>query len=526
MPRHTINLWEHARGDGRTDDTEALRAVIARAARLGGARIACGGKDKVYLIAGREATYGEFKGVGGPFAFKRGIIELQSNLHFVGDGARFVLGGGRHEPCGLFYHPFWEGSTIENVSFTGIELDGNVAQQHVTPKPAGTHDNDVWQHGHAIACARARHWRFERCTIHGFRGAAINLDGSDFRIRHCTFYDNFSHDIGGAQNQSEIAYNTFRDGVADSRWVAAIDIEKLEAAAPIIGVHIHHNVFDFRKGYGPTERTPQFASDSAEAHALRRHYRRAVTFSFFYGGFDNNVYNGTMHDIAFTDNAVYQGSVDAFNWCDVDISRNTFLSTYEDLTGLVLANVNAITVSQAPNGNSDTPHVVGLAGATIRDNRISHDIDGAGILVDRYAKIDVGGGYIKNVRGAGVRLNGCSGTVSDIAVTNIGKDDARLPPDRVGEFSSAVVVFGSTDAPLTISGIEAGDTREGPARRTRHVVYANVAVDPRTTISHCTGDNLIGAAVRDVNRTTRQTEVALRPSGCNMLRSFQAMLRL
>ncbi len=523
---NVIRLWEHARGDGVTDDTEAVRKVIAMAMRMGGATILCGGKERVYLIGGETATYGTFNGVGGPFAFKRGVIRLYSNLHFSGEGAKFLLSGGRREPGGLFYHPFWEDkAAAQNVSFVGIDIDGNIQNQHITPSRAGIVDGDQWQHGHGVLCLRARNWYFERCTVHGFRGAGINLDGVGIKILHCTFYDNFSHDIGGGQNDAEIAYNTFKDGVADSRWVAALDIEKLEAHVPIINVRIHHNVFDFRQGYAPPERTPKFASDSKEALAARTHYRRAVTFSFFYEGFPNNIYNGTMHTIAFTDNTVYQGCIDAFNWCDVDISRNTIINTYENLEGAALANPNAITVSQAANNKSKTPWVVGLRGATIRDNRISHDIDGFAILVDRYEDIDVGGGAIKNARSAGIRINACAGLISDLTITNTGRAEIDLPPDRAGELSSAVVVFGDLGDGLTIRKVNAVDTRDGARRRLRHIVYANVSGTPPTRIEDCRGTNLLGAPVRDVNRTTRQSAIVANAAVASASESWWERIR-
>lgn len=511
-----INLWDLCKGDGIADDTAGIQASQMLAS-VTGAKVNWGGPDLTYSLGGTYATNGDWNGVGGPFPFKRGLVKLYSNVKNKGHGAKVRVTGGRTDPGGMFYHAFWEGTTLENITFQGIEMDGNLPNQIITPIPANTHDDKVWQHGHAIAIYGARKIYVRNCEIHGFRGAGINIGvGANevgapantrsrlVRISECEFYDNFSHDIGGGTDDFEVVDCRFYDGTMPARWVGALDIEKLDAWVNINNVRIHGNVFDFRFGYGPPERTPQFASNSSQALAMRRRYRRACTGSFYYGGFPGNVYNGTMDGFTFTDNVIYQGSVDVDNWINVDISRNKFFNTYEDIGGLVLTPGNCIGVTQFANDSTNPPRVTGLYGATIRDNRIDHDIEGAGIFVEAFENISVGGGYIKHARGAGVRLNGCSGSVSDIDIENVGADDSSQPADLQGQFSSAVVAFGGMARALQISDIRAVETRSGSARRMTRVVYANVSAEPLTRIENVTGTGMLVKIVKDVNGSTLQ----------------------
>lgn len=515
--RHNgINLWEFAKGDGIADDTAGVQAAVMLAS-VTGARINCGGPDLTYLIAGAHATFGDWNGVGGPFPFKRGVIRMRSNVRIVGQGAKFLLSGGRTDPGGLFYHAFWEEPYLDNWSFEGVELDGNLPNQIITPIPANTHDDKVWQHGHGIAVYGSRNAYIKNCRIHGFRGAGANIGSSvsdngapgharsrNFRVSESTFYDNFSHDIGGGIDDFEVVDCRFIDGTMPSRWVGALDIEKLDAWVNINNVHIHRNVFDFRFGYRPTESTPQFASNSSQALAMRRRLRRACTGSFYYTGFPGNVYNGTMDGFSFTDNTVYQGTVDVNNWINVDISRNKFFNTYEDMAGVFLAPGNCIGVTQFANDSTNPARVTGLYGATIRDNKIDHDISGAGIFVEAFENISVGGGYIKRAREAGVRLNGCSGSVSDIDIENVGANDNDQIPALQGMFSSAVVAFGGMARSLRIADIRAVETRSGSARRMTRAVYANVGAEPLTRIENVTGTGMLVEIVKDVNGSTLQ----------------------
>lgn len=502
-----------------TDDTAAVQMAI-NVASATGRTILCGGPEFTYLIAGEHETLGTFTHpTAGTVPFKRGILRLKSNVHFLGmgtgdpgTGARFLLSGGRTDPGQLFHHPFWEapGSRVENVSWFGVELDGNYPNQYVTPYPANTPDNQIWQHGHGIAVFGVRNWHVDMCCIHGFRGAGVNLGNSEVEslayadrsrgvsVLRSTFYDNFSHDIGTTLDDVEIAHNTFRDGVMRSRWVHAVSCEKLDPNALMNNIRIHHNLFDFRYGYRPVESEPQFASDDPAALAIRKRYRRAVSFSFFYGGFPNNVYNGTMRGISVTDNTIYQGSIDVFNWTGVTIARNEIYNFYEDFGGDVL---HAITVNQSANSSSDTPFVVGLTGALIHDNTIDHDLNSYGIQVEGYTQISVRGGSIKRARAGGVRINGCSGTVHDIDIVNVGRNDDANEPALVGMFSSGVTIFGGSDHTLSVSDIRASDTR-GVGTVMKYAVYANVGARPITRVQNVTAQGVLRGAYREVTPGT------------------------
>jgi hypothetical protein len=501
--RDGLNLWDFAKGDGKTDDTAAINRAFALAVSLGVRQINCGGADRTYLLGGPFVLYGTFDAPEGPVPFNRYKIRLYSDLEIVGQGARFQLAGGAIYPGGIFGQPFWHGERLRNVALRGLVLDGNMAAQIVPPIPANTHDNSVWQHGNAISgCFDGL--QVSDCVFRDIRGHGINLNWASttpeqwaqpqhIEVHHNEFVNIFTQACNAGAFDTHFHHNKVH---GDGFWVGGFDIESGHPAFAIRSVRAHDNVYDFREGVAPAEAAPQFASNSAAAAASRRRLRRAVTA--FCPPAAGGVWTGTMDDVLITDETIYQGTISFYRFGGVKIRDSSITNMVaEDVSGYVSSSANAISIS--------AQDARGIAGCEVTGVRINSVMAGQGIYAHGIEDLVIRDNELRGMASAAVRLEGCSGHVDRLKATDFGSDDSGYPADAIGSNSSAVVIYGGQSKPLLIGNVRAKDTRSGKARRARHVIYANVAATPVTRITDCTGRGLIGEAIRDVNGTTART---------------------
>ncbi len=498
-------------GDG-GDQTDRIQTAIDLAAALGVSQVNFPGKGWTFLIEGDALVYG----------IKRGVIEMKSGVSLIGKGATIKLSGGRTDPGGLFYWPFWEGDPLEDVTISGLDLDGNLSAQSVGPYPQYTGDGDVWQHGHAIATGYGINLRVSHCTIHGWRGNGISFftdENGDpslvsqgklsrgLRVHDCTFYDNFAQDIGGNGADIFIYRNRFVDGDHPSRWVAAVDLEIGVADTQLSSAHVLNNLFDFREGWSVPERTLQhFDTDSEDAEDARTHLRRAVSIGFFFDGWPDATYDELLRDVRVCDNVVYQGTIDCYNFANVEISRNHVYNSFEDVTLHTLQPDHAIRVGPGAGGND----VTGLRNARVRDNIIESDLAGYGIYFSVFDAVSVGGNVVKFSRKGGLRLESSSGIVDPnifIDTGSVRTPEELDPEEEFGDpsLSCGIVIFGGQSNPLTIARQTFIDTRQPVDEEDltepgmRYGIYANIDADPVTVIDMPVCQGLIDGPLNDIN---------------------------
>ena len=131
-----------AKGDGVTDDTAAIQAAIDYAANNGITKVIFPGTGYNFLLGASGAYLGTYTGPFGlVYPFYRGIIQLHSNIHIEGSGARIFVSGGRTGPIpGIFYTDWWTnpGQTYDNIRIKGLEIDGNNSQQTMINYPGAS----------------------------------------------------------------------------------------------------------------------------------------------------------------------------------------------------------------------------------------------------------------------------------------------------------------------------------------------------------------------------------------------------
>lgn len=475
----TILLADHAAapvvsatGELGTNDRPAIQQAINDAHAMGGAQVTLGGRDQIYLLAGEPASFGTFQEPDNSASpFPRGMLQLLSHVSLCGDGATIVVSGGRRNPPGIFYNDFWTAPTLlENVRITGLVLDGNVQNQVMTvyaPNPTNLNGTGVWQHGCAVTVAAGRKIEVDHCVFRDLRGDAFrffkndNLDPSQSISFHHNELDGiFTQGVGGIGIGVWIYNNWFH---GDGYWVAGIDFESLDHHDELRDAWVYNNVFDFRDGLSPVERTPQFASDSVEALAARRHLRRAISIAMYADSYPGNIYNGNLGRVTFAGNKIYQGVIDIAKFADVTVQENHVFNTYEDVTGHILISTDAIGFS------SDL--VAGLGRLEISHNLIDSDLEGIGVNLYRHPDAWVHHNSIRNVRGAGVTFNATSGSVTDNMILNAGRVPGAVSlPLR---FQTGVYVVGRFAGPVIVADNTCIENRSGDAAKMQCAVFTN-----------------------------------------------------
>lgn len=482
-----INLWEYAKGDGVTNDTAAINAVIELASVLGIAKINCGGPKYTYLLGGPFEQMGIFTTWdGSTVPFNRHKVRLRSNIHLVGCGATFKLSGGSVYPGSIFGHPFYDGELLENVKIEGLTWDGNMANQIVPAIPANQigPGHVVWQHGHGLI-GRVHGLEVKNCKLQNIRGYGILAVGDvdnysrDVFIHHNEFVNVFTC-AASAQNYNCHIHDNYIHG--DGFWVCGIQLETFDPDfQPTVGVRIYNNVYDYRDGRAPVESVPQYATDSPEAEAGRPHLRKAISCNS-----PSNPGN-TVGDVVIENELIFQGTMTISLFNRVKIKGNRFRNTYEDMTGILYGNTAAIFLSGYGTNIYD---------CDIADNDVISDLDGAGIFVNSAQSLTIRGGRVVGPRAAAIRLERCSGIVESVMCQDYGMDDSAM--ELPGSRAAAITVFGGQMLTLTIKDIHAVETRAGAERKAVHLAHTIVDAYPLVRLKDCVGDGLLGALVQDV----------------------------
>jgi hypothetical protein len=214
-----INLWEEAGRNGSTDPadmiatTNAIKSVMADAARWGIGLVNCGGRDRTYVCGGPYATLGDStiiaKDGTRTVPFTRGRIPLVSGVELRGASPvsrpKFLAAPGDRDPGGMFYTRFWDADGgVTGAALRWIEIDGNRAKQTYSAYKGGGSDEGMWIQSHAISGGSMHDFALIESRVHGWCGHAVfafqALDfgktSDDWKMIGNDIYDN---DQGGAQ---------------------------------------------------------------------------------------------------------------------------------------------------------------------------------------------------------------------------------------------------------------------------------------------------------------------------------------
>lgn len=497
-------------GDGVTNDSPAFKLANKMCALAGGGTVFVPKTSAFYLMGDPHRVLGTVGGGPNDPPFNRGIISLLPGVSWAGDGAEIRLSGGRTYVGSLFYQDFYDAGSpdVDDISFTGLFLNGNIENQIQPFYPKGTTDDGrIWQHGHAIAVYRGQGLKVTGCKFKGWWGNGVQIQTEPFPVYNdlktipqvsvnctvmfCEFVDIFGIGVCGCNTQAlEIAFCYFH---GDGYWVGAITPEVAYEDGVMMDWHIHHNVFDFRDGKLPIESALALTSSTDPAgQQYRKRTRRALCAILAYNQYTGGRYNEHLRGMRFTDNTVYQGIVQVYNFAGVDISRNRFHNFYEDLSGLFLIHGTVIEVGSY----SDT---TGLRDARIHDNTVESDLDGFGINVMRTDDASVRGNLVSGCRQGGSRIAGSSGTWAHNRYVNVGRPVSDADFAANPSLACGTVVYGSGTRPLHIEHEEYIEQRTGAARAMRHglVVNTGVASDRAVYASFNSSVGNLGDVVKD-----------------------------
>jgi hypothetical protein len=457
QPATVVNVKDHgAKGDGVTDDTQAIinSIVFASANNIA----------TVYFPTGTYSIQ--------QLGISTGIIPLLNGVGLEGDGSglsHIVLSGGRHNPNALFYQAWWNEPSISNVIVQGLDFDGNLGEQTYDP---------LYQYCHAFSINNGSNIEVKNCKFENFRGDGV-LFGDTFEAsQNLRITSNVSvHDNEFINIYREGAmfccvkgaafYNNYVHG--NGFFVGGVDIERHSVNETVLNVSVYNNNFDFRDGVGPVERGGPVVS-----------YRRAVTMGFFYAGYTNGVVDGLAGGHQIFNNTIYQGQIDCWGHTNVSITNNSFISTYENITGVGWLSTPAINVS-------DPSKTTGLVNVTVSGNVINSNMAGNGLLFNNYTNLTVKANTILGVKLDGINIFGASGTFDSNIIKSIGLSTARV---------SGIVVNGNCSG-LVISNNNITDTNVSNNRSINYAVAIqstdNGAVAPQ--IIYNKGVNLVQGVI-------------------------------
>ncbi|MEO3403538.1 glycosyl hydrolase family 28-related protein [Mucilaginibacter sp. CAU 1740] len=417
-----------AKGDGTTDDTNAIKAAMAAAQKQG--------IPNVYFPDGSYMV-GE-TGDGG------GIIKLLNGVGLMGNGpatCHIKLTGGRKNPNPMFCQDYVNMPTVSNVTIQGIDFNGNSSLQ--------TFDAD-YQYGSAFNFHNGKNIEIKNCKFQSLRGDGL-LFGDVFEpslnarmvtnvdVHDCEFYNIYREGTMFCAVNDATFYNNNVHG--DGYLVGGVDIERHSVNETVLNVSVYNNTFNFTDGYGPVERG-----------GPKVRYRRAVTMGFFYDGYKNGVADSLSGHYKVYNNKIYQGQIDCWGMLNVSISGNSFKNSYENITGVSFLTTPAINVS-------DNVTTKGLINVFADNNTIDSDI-GNGIAFKNYNKVTANGNTVIGTPLDGITVLSTSGCFYGNKITDAGS--AASP-------RSGILINGNASA-LYVSTNEAINTTAGANRTMDYVI--------------------------------------------------------
>lgn len=437
-----VNVKDHgAKGDGVTDDTEAIKNSLLFAKTQGAANIYF--PDGSYMVGQT--------GNGG------GIIQLIDGVGLIGTGpatCHIKLTGGRKNPNPLFYQYYVGTPSINNVVIQGIDFNGNLANQ--------TFDAS-YQFCTALSVNNGKNIEVKNCKFQSFRGDGL-LFGDVFEpslnirtvtgvsVHDCEFYNIYREGVMFCCVNGASFYNNNVHG--DGYLVGGVDIERHSVNETVLNVSVYNNTFNFGDGYGPVERG-----------GPRVRYRRAVTMGFFYDGYKNGKVDSLSGHYKIYNNKIYQGQIDCWNMVNVSISGNNFTNSYENILGVGYLTAPAINIS-------DNAGATGLINVNADNNIIRSDI-GNGIAFKSYTSVTANANTITGTPLAGISILGTSGCFYGNQIFDVGTTTTP---------ASGILINGNASGLYVASNL-AANTTTGTNRTTDYVVKIgssnNGAVPPK-----------------------------------------------
>lgn len=425
----SVNVKDHgAKGDGVTDDTEAIKNSLVFAKANGIPNIYF--PDGSYMVG---AT-----GNGG------GIIQLVDGVGMIGTGVatcHIKLTGGRHNPNPLFYQYYVGTPSISNLVIQGIDFNGNLASQ--------TFDAD-YQFCTALSINNGKNIEVKNCKFQSFRGDGL-LFGDVFepslnarivtgiKVHDCEFFNIYREGTMFCCVNGSSFYNNNVHG--DGYLVGGVDIERHSVNEAVLNVSVYNNVFNFGDGYGPVERG-----------GPKVRYRRAVTMGFFYNGYNNGIADSLSGHHKIYNNKIYQGQIDCWNIINVSISGNSFNNSYENIAGVSFLTAPAIKIS-------DNTTISGLVNV-YADNNVINSAMGNGIAFKNYSKVTANKNTITGTPADGINVLGTSGCFYGNLITDAGT--AATP-------CSGILINGNSSG-LFVSTNQATNSQAGSNQTMDYVV--------------------------------------------------------
>jgi hypothetical protein len=446
-----------AKGDGVTDDTEAIKNALEQAKA-----------NNVPAIYFPDGTY-MVKEAGN----SSGVISLVNGVGMLGNGpgtCHIHLSGGRYNPPAIFYQAWWTDPSISNILIQGIDFDGMSFAQ--------TFDAS-YQFSHALSINNGQNIEISNCKFQNLRGDGL-LFGDTFesslnqRITYnVSIHDNEFHNIyrEGTMFCCTNGASFYNNNVhGDGYLVGGVDLERHSVNETVQNISIYNNLFNFADGYGPGERGGPIVR-----------YRRAVTMGFFYGGYTNGV-DGRSGSHKVYNNTIYQGQIDCFGHTNVAINSNSFTNTYEDVNGVGWLTTPAINIS-------DPASTAGLININVNNNKITSAMAGNGIAFNHYSNVTANSNTIGQTQLDGISILNATGVVDSNAISNVGLTTKR---------ASGIVINGNTSG-LFVAYNKVTDTQIGTNRTVNYAVQIQSqnggAVPP--TIQNNIGINLFLGVVSE-----------------------------
>ena len=226
-----------AKGDGRTDDTKAIRNALIYAKAHGITSIYF--PDGSYMVA--------------ELGNKGGIIKLVNGVGMQGNGpatCHIKLTGNRYNPNSIFYQDYQGEPSISNIVIQGIDFNGSSQNQKFDAS---------YQFGHALSINNGKNIEVKNCKFENLRGDGL-LFGDTFEpTLNARIVTNVSvHD-------SEF-FNIYREGTmfscvngatfynnnvhGNGYLVAGVDIERHSANETVLNVSVNSNNINSPMGNG------------------------------------------------------------------------------------------------------------------------------------------------------------------------------------------------------------------------------------------------------------------------------------